>query len=174
MNEDPPLATYEFRRGRLAGSHLALFASMLVHRNADGFEAIQIAQISAVGVRFERDPSRVTWGSVLLIVAALMLLSFLPLRMLIGPALAEAISQSPGGGFLPTALRVLDSGVALLPYVSAVIALWAVAWLFIGWMGETVMRVVITPAERVFAARGRDSLLREFAEAVTARLGIRR
>jgi hypothetical protein len=173
MTEDAPLASFEFRGGLLAGSHLALFPSVLVHRNACGFEAIPLERISALGVRFERDPGRITWGSVLLIIAGSMLLAFLPLRMLIGAALAEAILQAPTGGFLPSALRVLDLCVAILPYVSAVIALWAAAWLVLGWRGETVLRVVIAPAERVFATRGRDQLLRDFAESVSARLGKR-
>ena len=173
MSEEAPLASFEFRRGELAGSHLSLFTSGLVHRSADHFEAIPLDHIGSFGVGFERNSGRIAWGCVLLLIAAVLLWAFFSLRMLVASAVAEASAQTQGGSLLPAALRMLDLCVALLPFASLAATLWATAWLGLGWIGETVLRVGIAPSERVFATRGRDPVLCEFAESVAARIAKR-
>jgi hypothetical protein len=168
VSEESPLATFEFRRGPLAGSHLALFKSGLVHRGADGFEAIPLDRIGSLGIGFERDAGRIAWGCVLLFIAIMLLAAFWPLRTLIATALAEVTAQGQGGGFLPASLRAVDLLVGLFPYASVAVALLATVSLALGWIGETVLHVGIAPAERAFAARGRDELLYEFAETVAS------
>ena len=61
----------------------------------------------------------------------------------------------------------------MLPLAGLGLALWAAAWLTLGWIGETVMSVVTGAGERVFASRGRDPQLVEFAESVAARIARR-
>ncbi|MBS0336500.1 MAG: hypothetical protein JSS40_06750 [Proteobacteria bacterium] len=168
--DEAPLASFEFRRGELAGSHLSLFSSRLVHRGSEFSETMPLDRMGAVGIGFERDHGRIVWGSVLLAVALAAFAASWPLRMLVTTALGEVAAQPPGGGFLPAALRALDFCVAVLPFASVAIALWATAWVVLGWIGDTVLTVVIAPAERVYAARGRDPALVEFAEAVAARV----
>lgn len=169
-HHESPLASYEFRRGLLAGSHLALFSARLVHRGAEFSETMPLQRMGAVRIGFERNGSRMTWGGVLLVVAIALFAASWPLRMLVTSALGEVAAQPPAGAFLPAALRALDLCVALLPFVSVGITLWATAWIVQGWIGETVMTVVIAPVERVFTARGRDTQLSEFAESVAARI----
>jgi hypothetical protein len=173
VTEGAHLASYEFRRGTLAGTELSLFKSSLVHRGGDGFETIPLDRISAISVGFERDPRRMSWGFVLLIVAMLLLAAFWPSRMLIAATLAEVTAQGQAGTFLPAALRAINAFVSLLPYLSAGAALWATALLALGWIGETVLRIVIAPVERTFSTRGRDPELYEFAESVSASISRR-
>ncbi len=172
MNVEAPLATFEFRRGEFAGSHLSLFGASLVHRGAEGFESIHLDHIAALGVAYERDSGRITWGCVLFVLATLVFAAFWPLRMLVA-SMAGEVSVQTQGGFLPAALRAFDLAVSLLPAASMGIAIWAVALLALGWIGETVMRVVVAPAERIFATRGRDPLLYEFGESVSAQIAKR-
>jgi hypothetical protein len=172
VTEGAPLASYEFRRGELVGSHLSLFDSRLVHRSAGHFEAMPLDRIGAVSAGFERDSGRIAFGCALLFVGILVLASFWPLRMLVGSALAEVASQAQGG-FLAAALRALDFCVALLPFVSVAFILWATAAMALGWIGETVLRVLIAPAERAYATRGRDPELLDFAESLAAHIARR-
>lgn len=170
MSEAAALATIEFRRGELAGSHLSLFDTRLVHRSAGHFEAIPLGHIGSVSVGYERDSGRIALGCVLLVVGIMLLAAFWPMRMLVGSALAEVAAQSPGGGFLPAALRVLDFCVALLPVASVAFIVWAITCIALGWIGETVMRVLVAPSERAFSTRGLDPMLLEFAESLSAHI----
>ncbi len=172
--DEAPLASFEFRRGEPAGSHLALFSSRLVHRGADFSETMPLNRMGAVRIGFERDNSRITWGCVLMVVALALFAASWPLRMLVTSALGEVAGQPQGGAFLPAALRALDLCVALLPFASVAIAIWAAAWVALGWVGHTVLTIVIAPSEREYAARGHDPVLQEFAESVAARIAGRR
>ena len=173
MSEGAPLASFEFRRGELAGSHLSLFDSRLVHRSAGHFDAMPLGHIGAVSAGFERDSGRIAFGCVLLFVGAVLLAAFWPLRTLVASAIADVVSQPQGGAFLPAALRVIEFCVALLPFAGVASLLWATACVAFGWIGETVMRVVIAPSEKVYATRGRDAELFEFAESVSAHIARR-
>lgn len=173
MSEEAPLASYEFRRGPLAGTHLSLFQTRLVHRGGAGFEAIPLDRIGALSVGFERDSGRMAWGGILIVVALAVLGAFWPLRALVAATLAEVTAQAQAGTFLPAALHALELFVGLLPYLSVALALLATMFLALGWIGESVLRVVIAPSERIFCSRGRDPLLHEFAEAVSERMARR-
>ena len=106
MSDDSPLATFEFRRGELAGSHLSLFSACLVHRSADRFETIHLDRVASLGAAFERDTSRIAWGGAMVSVAILLFIVFWPLRTLVASAAGEVAAQAQGG-FLPAALRVI-------------------------------------------------------------------
>jgi hypothetical protein len=170
MAEQAPIASFEFRRGPFAGSHLSLFRTVLVHRGAEGFESIPLDRVASLGVAFERDSRLLIRGWVLLVVAIVLLAAFWPLRAVVSSILSEVTAQGQPGGFLPAAIKLVHLSVALLPYLSVIVALLATASLAFGWLGETVLRVMIAPVERVFATRGRDAVFFEFAETVAARL----
>ncbi len=172
MSIETPLATFEFRRGNLAGSHLSLFNACLVHRSAERFETIHLDRVGALGVAFERETGRIAWGCGLLFLAGLLIALYFPLRLLIA-SLAGEVSAQLQGTFLPMALRALEFLVSLLPVAGVALAVWGIAWLTLGLIGETVVRVAIAPIERVFASRGRDPLLFEFAESVAAQIAKR-
>lgn len=173
MNGESPIATLEFRRGSLAGSHLSLFGACLVHRGGDAYESVPLDHIGSVGVAYERDGGRMAWGWSLLLIAAVLIAAFRPLSLLLGSMAGEVSGQSPGA-FLPVALNAVDLCVSLLPAASLAVAIWGVALLVLWWRGETVMRVVVAPVERVFAVRGRDPSLYEFGESVCAQIARRR
>lgn len=172
MNGETPIATFEFRRGDLAGSHVSLFGTCLAHRGGDGFESIPLDHIGSIGVAYERDTGRMAWGWTLLFIAVVLIAAFRPLSQLVGSMAGEVSAQSPGA-FLPAALNAVDLCVSLLPAASLAFASWGIALLVLWWIGETVMRVVVAPVERVFAVRGRDRLLCEFAESVSAQIAER-
>ncbi len=172
MNDIAPLATFEFRRGPLTGSHLSLFDSCLEHRSADGFETMHLDRVASVGVAFERDSGRLAWGGASLSVAVLLLAAYWPLRALVTGAIAELNAQSQGS-FLSAGLRVLDACVSLMPFASFAFAALGAALIALGWIGATVMTVGIPTGERTYGARGHDPLLREFGENVAARLAKR-
>lgn len=168
------LATFEFRRGDMRGSHLSLFSKSLVHRAGDFFEMMPLAQMGSVRAGFERDSSRMNRGGILLVLALLALGAYWPLRSLVGIAFNELNPQSQGGGaFLPAALMAADLCVGLLPVVSGLLALWGISFLVFAWIGNTVLTVATGATERAFATRGRDPELFEFAETVAAHLDMR-
>lgn len=169
-NHEAPLATFEFRRGAMAGSHLSLFSTRLVHRGEDFSETVPVERIGAVRIAYEREGGRITFGCVLLVVALGVFAASWPLRMLVTSLLGEVVAQPQGGAFLPAALRALDLAVAVLPFASVAIALWAVACMSLGWAGETVLTILVAPGERAYAVRGRDPALQEFAEGIAARI----
>ena len=174
MIDGAPLANYEFRRGELAGSHLSLFDSRLVHRSAGHFEAMPLDHVVAVGAGFERDPGRISLGVVLIVIAIVLFSVFWPLRALLAATIAEVGAQAQAGTFLPAALRVIDFFVALLPFASLAFLLWAAACIALGWMGETVVRVASGASEKVYSTRGHDPSLLEFAESVATLIARRR
>jgi len=172
VNTEAPLATFEFRRGDLAGSHLSLFGACMIHRGADSFETIHLDRIGALQVAFERNAGRIAWGGALFFVALLLVGAFMPMRMLVA-SMAGEVSPQVAGTFLPVALRAVAFCVSLLPFASLALAAWGATWLVQGWIGETVVRVAVGPGERAFASRGRDPLLNEFAESVSAQISKR-
>jgi hypothetical protein len=50
----------------------------------------------------------------------------------------------------------------------------AAALAALGWMGRTTLVVSLSGAERVYPARGRDTMLLDFAEALSERLTLAR
>lgn len=95
---DTALATFEFRRGELRGSHLALFATRLEHRAGDFFEVMPLDRLGALRAGFERDAGRLQWGGILLFIAVLVIGSYWPLRSLVAMGFAEMNTQSQGEG----------------------------------------------------------------------------
>lgn len=172
VSNETALATFEFRRGELAGSHLSLFSACLVHRSAGGFETIHLDRIGAVGVAFERNAGRIAWGGALFFAALLLVAVFLPMRRLVASMAGEVTAQVQGT-FLPAAIGALDFCVSLLPFASLGLAAWGITWVVLGWIGETVLRVAVGPGEKLFAMRGLDPLLVEFAESVSAQIAKR-
>ncbi len=168
---DSALATFEFRRGELRGSHLALFATRLEHRAGDFFEVMPLDRLGALRAGFERDAGRLRWGGILLFIALVVVGSYWPMHSLVALGFSEINTQSQGGGaFLPAALEALDFCVRLLPVLGLVVGLRGVSWMIPGWIGNTVLTVSSGAAERTFASRGRDPDLFEFAESVAAHL----
>ena len=169
-----PLANFEFLSGELRGSTLSLLPARLVHSGTDFTDTLQLDHVGALRVAFERDFGRITRGGLLLLAAVALLAIYRPVQSLLAATFGELATQSQGSSaFLLAALHAVEFGVGLLPLLAAGLVLWAGAWLALGWIGNTVLVVVVTPVEKVFATRGRDVALFEFAQSVDACLDAR-
>lgn len=172
VNETAPIARFEFGTGPRRGSELVLYRTSLVHRGGVELETLQIAAIAALRVAFARDSRRLGWG-IALVVAALVFLA------LSGPlaswsAQAAADLTAAGGQGVGKALisffRVVEAGANLLPVVALACALGGAFLIVRGWQGTTTLTLSFGAFERAYEARGRDSLLLDFADRVSARL----
>ena len=172
VNEAAPTARFEFGTGPLRGSELVLYRTSLVHRGGVELETLQIAAIAALRVAFARDTWRFSWGIALVVVALLFLAVSGPLQSFstreaaeIGTAGAQGV-----GRILVGFLRVVEVIATLLPVASLACALGGTFLIVRGWQGHTTLTLSFGAFERVYAARGRDPLLLDFADRLSARL----
>lgn len=172
MSEEGPaaLSRFEFTSGPHRGSHLALYSNCLVHRSDAELETMALTRMAAVKVAFERDSRRLGWGAGLIGAALLLLVIAAPLGIFSGREAAELASGAGVGRALYGFFRFLEVLATLMPAAAALCALGGAALAVLGWRGYTVLTVSLGGSERRFAARGRDTLLLDFAEMVTDRL----
>jgi len=170
-----PIGRFDFRRGALRGSTLALHAGSLVHRGPAQFDIMALGAVAAVRVGFERDSSRFGWGAFLCIIALAVLAMSGLLSGLAAGAAADLASRMQGDypvagegivSSLHTAFLFLQALADALPWASAGLALWGLALIGLGAWGNTTFAVALGAGERVYAVPGRDSKLFDFAELV--------
>jgi hypothetical protein len=168
----PAVTRFAFERGEFRGTNLTLFASCLVHRGDNHLETLPLGGVTAVRVSFERDTRKLGWG-VGLVVAALLLLAIAgPISTFAGAAAGDMASAGPQG--VPRALygffRALEALGSLLPVAALACVIGGAALGALGWLGRTTLLVSLPGAERAYPVRGRDTLLLDFAEALSERL----
>lgn len=138
-------------------------------------ETVPLAHLAAVGVAFERDPLKLNWAIVLLVVALILLAVSGPLQGGIA-ALAGGIKEHAGRESLDSVLLATFSllgGLArLLPFVAALLAALAVALLVFFGLGVTTLTLSFAAVERSYAVRGRNPFLIQFAEVLAAQLAL--
>jgi hypothetical protein len=177
VTPDDPLAEFEISSGALRGSRLTLYANRLVHAGGESMETVPLGQLASVGVAFERDPGKLNWAIVLLVLALMLLAISGPMQSGIA-ALAAGIKENPGResleGVLLASFSVLGGLARLLPVLALVLAAVAVALLVFFWLGVTTLRLNFAAVEREFAVRGRNLFLIQFAETVAAQLAARK
>lgn len=166
------IARFDFGNGLHRGSHLVLHPGCVVHRGDEHLETIPLAAIASARVAFERDPRRLGWG-VALVGAALVL--YLIAGPLAGFASAAAGEVAAGGAqgvarALHVLFRVLELVASLLPVVALALGLAGAALCALGWLGDTRLTLALPGQERAYRARGRNTQLMEFAEALASRL----
>ncbi len=173
MSPDNSLAEFEIRSGAQRGSRLTLYENRLVYQGGDSMEAVPLAQLAAVGVAFERDPRKLNWAIALLALALLLAAVSGPLQSG-AAALAAEIKAHAGRESLDAVLLASFSALGalarLLSPLAAVLAASAVALLLFFLLGRTTLTLSFAAVERVYAVRGRDRFLVEFAETVAERL----
>ena len=156
----------------LRGSHLVLHGHYLVHRGAARLETLPLATIASVRVNFERNARRMVWGGALVIIALLVLAASGPMAQLAGGAAQEMAAA--GGHGVARALhgffRVVEAIANMLPLAALAAAVGGAALAVLGWMGSTTLSLVFAGTERSYTARGRNTRLLDFAEAVSERL----
>jgi hypothetical protein len=162
---------FAFANGVLRGTNLALYPTCLVHRGDDHLETLPLGAVSAVSVRFERGTRQLGWG-IALIVAALLLLAIAgPLdRFATGAATDMAKSEQGVGRALYGFFHVLMALASLLPVLALACVVGGGALCALGWIGSTTLLVSLPGSERSYRVRGRDTLLLDFAEALSERL----
>ena len=172
VNELAPIARFEFGAGPLRGSELVLYRTSLVHRGGVELETLQLASIAALRVAFARDTRRFGWGIALVIGALLFLAVAGPLASWGAQGVAE-IAASGGQGIarlLVGFFRVVEGIATTLPVLALGCALGGAFLIVRGWQGTTTLTVNFGAFERSYAARGRDPLLLDFADRLSARL----
>jgi hypothetical protein len=170
-----PIGRFDFRRGALRGSTLALFAGSLVHRNAAQFDIMALGAIAAVRVAYERDSRRTGWGVALVVVALALFAVSGMLGDLAAGAAGDLASRmqgdSPVAGqgivaSLHAAFLFLQALAEAFPIAAAGVGLLGLALIGLGVWGSTTLAVTIGSGERSYAVPGRDSKLFDFAELV--------
>ena len=167
-----PLARFEFGTGPLRGSELVLYRTSLVHRGGVELETLQIASIAALRVAFARDARGLGWGIALVVIALILLAISAPIASWAGHAVAD-LSAAGGQGVaraLISFFRVLEAVGTFLPVAALLCAIGGAALAVRGWQGSTTLTLNFAGFERSYAARGRDPLLLDFADALSARL----
>ncbi len=175
--DDPgnPVARFDFRRGALRGSHLALYSASLVHRGGAEIDVIAIGGVAAVRVAYERDERKLAWG-VFLAVLALAVFAVSGLLVgLAGSAAADIASRMrtdvpPAGqgivGTLHATFLFLQALAEGFPVAAAALMAWAIALLAFGVFGTTTLALTVAAGERTYTVPGRDTRLFDFAELV--------
>jgi hypothetical protein len=173
MNEAGPAITrFAFPNGTLRGTHLTLYPTCLVHRSDTQLETLPLAGVTAVRVAFQRDARKLGWGVALVLVALLLLAISGPIGGFASGAAGEMAAAGAQGvtralhGFF----RFLEALASLLPVVALACVIGGGALCALGWIGSTTLLVSLPGSQRVYPARGRDTMLLDFAEAVSERL----
>ena len=173
MSLDSPLAEFAIDSGAQRGSHLTLYPNRLVHHGGDSMETVPLAQLAAVRVAFERDPHKLNWAIVLLVIALILAAVSGPLQSGVG-SLAAGIKEHAGRESLDAVLLASFSALGglarLLSPIAAVLAAIAVALLVSFLLGRTTLTLSFAAVERGYSVRGRNRLLVEFAETLAERL----
>jgi hypothetical protein len=165
------ITRFDFDQGALRGSSLTLHASCLVHRSDFQLETVPLAALASVRVAFERNRRRIGWGAVLIVLALLMVAISAPLAAISGSAAAEVASGGTGvAGALHGFFRFLESLGKALPVLAALAGLGGAALVALGWLGGTSLTLIFAGGERIYAVRGRNTRLLDFAEALAERL----
>lgn len=173
MNEETQsaLSRFDFTSGELRGSQLTLYPRCLVHRSESHVETVPLARVTALRVTFERNPRQLGWGIALVVVALLLLLIAAPIGSLAHSAAQEMGASGQGvARALYGFFRFIEVIAALLPAIALACALGGAALGVLGWRGSTTLSLLLGGSERMYAVRGRDTLLLDFAELVSERL----
>jgi hypothetical protein len=171
----PALTRFAFTSGMLRGTHLTLYPTCLVHRGDTHLETLPFAAMSAVSVAFRRDARKLGWGIALLVMALLLLAASGPLERFATDAATDMAKSEQGvGKALYGFFRFLIALASLLPAAALAGAIGGAALCAFGWMGTTALLVSLPGAERAYAVRGRNTMLLDFAEALSERLMLRK
>ena len=176
MNETgPALTRFAFVSGVLRGTHLTLYPTCLVHRSDTHLETLPLAAMTAVGVAFRRDARKLRWGIALIVIALLLLALSGPLDRFAADAATDMAKSDQGvGKALYGFFRFLIALASALPVAALACVIGGGALCALGWMGTKTLLVRLPGAERTYPVRGRNTLLLDFAEALSERLMLRK
>lgn len=167
----PALRTIAFDRGEQRGTQLTIYPTCLVHRGEGYVETLPLATVTAVRVQFAREPRKLGWGVALVVLALLLLALAGPLGVFASGASNEMAASAQGvARALYGFFRFLEGVASALPLVALLCVIGGGALCAFGWLGSTVLFIGLSGGERVYATRGRDTGLLDFAETLSERL----
>lgn len=176
-NSDSPISEYAFSAGELRGSRLTLFPGRLLHEGGNVVEHMPLAHLAALRIEFLREPRKLKWAVIFLVLGMLLYGVSGPLERVASSAATEVAEHAKregtsGGvpGALGIAFRLIERAAAALPTVGLALAAWGAVLLFIFWRGRTMLTLVVGASEREYAVPGRDQMLTMFAELLGGRL----
>ena len=168
----PAISRFAFPSGPLGGTHLTLYPTCLVHRSDAHLETMPLAGMTAVRVAFERDSRKLGWAIGLVLTGLVLLAIAGPLGAFAGGAANEMANAGSQG--VPRTLygffRVVEAIASGLPVLALVCVLAGSGLGALWWRGTTTLVVSLPGSERVYPAGGRNTMLLDFAEALSERL----
>jgi len=170
MPLETTVASFDFPSGPLRGTQLTLYASRLLHHGVGQMESLALGAIATVSVSYERDARRIGWGATLILVALVQFALFRPLGSFAASAGTAVADSQAVGQLLRAAMSALEALAGLLPVVAVALLAWGGALVAFGWQGTTTLVLTLPAAERVYAVRGRNHLLADFAELLAERV----
>lgn len=173
MPPESPVAAFDFASGPLRGTHLALYATRLLHHGPGYMESLPLAAIAAVSVSYERHEQRIGGGVAVALLGAALLAVGGPLAALAAGAAAEVAGAQSVAEVLRGALRALEALASLLPVAGAACVAAGLALIVFGWIGTTTLALTLPGAERAYPVRGQNPLLVDFADLLAERVAQR-
>ncbi len=165
------IARFAFTSGPRRGSHLTLYANCVVHRSETELETVPLVAVASVRVAFDRDPNRIAWGAVAVVVALVLFAISSPLATVADAAAAD-VAGNPSGvaAALHTLFRIVGAGARGLPFLAVAGGLGGAALVALGWLGVTVLSLAFAGGTRDYLVHGRNAALSDFAEAIAQKL----
>lgn len=177
MDGKSQISEYVFSGGAERGSRFTLYPGRLVHEGGEATETVPLAQLAALRIEFMREPQKLKWGIIFLVLALVLFSVAGPLEGLAARASAEVAERAQREGVssgisaaLGFSFRALEFAAASLPLIGTALAAWAALLLFLYAKGRTALTLVFGGVEREYAVRGRDRGLNGFAEVLAERL----
>jgi hypothetical protein len=165
------IARFTFPSGPHKGSHLTLYANCVVHRSEEGQETIPLASVASVRVAFDRDPRRIAWGIVAMMVGLVLLAIASPLAEVADAAAGDVAGGASGVAVALHALfGVIGAAARVLPFLGVLGVLGGGGLAFFGWLGVTTLALAFPGGERSYVVRQRNPTLVEFAESISQKL----
>jgi hypothetical protein len=165
------IARFAFTSGPRRGSHLTLYANCVVHRSEKELETVPLAAVASVRVAFDRDPNRIAWGAVAVLVAIVLFAISSPLATVADAAAADVAGNTSGvGAALHSLFQIVGAAARGLPFLAIVGGLGGAALAALGWYGVTILSLSFAGGVREYRILGRNSALTDFAEAIAQKL----
>ena len=176
MQPRVPITEHRFASGEWRGTHLTLYPGRLVHDGGSVVEHMPLAHVAALRIEFSRDGRKLKWAAIFLVAALILAFLSAPLQAVARKAADEVAEQAKrdGGSGTTTALQQvfhgIERGAGQLPAVSWLAGILALVQFGLYLWGRTILTLVVGGVEREYLVRGRDRMLMEFAESLSARL----
>ncbi len=177
MTDDTMITEYTFAGGPQRGSRLTLHAGRLVHHGGNVAEHMPLAHLAALRIEYLREPRKLKWALILLVLAIVLNAVSSPLQRMAANAADEVVAHAKREGVtggtpkaLEVTFRVLGRAAGTLPSIGLVAGACGLVLLFFFWRGLTLLTLVAGATERIYAVPGRNRALMAFADTAAERL----